>query len=321
MISIIVPAYNAEKHIYKCICSICNQKYKDIEIIVVNDGSTDRTYEILDDLAKNDRRIKVINTKNVGASHARNIGIKNAKGEFIRFVDADDYLEANSISLLVKNQEETDAQLVIGGYAIHQGENHVENIIPAEKAVYSQINLCIEWYQQKLLGALWNKLFKRELITAYFNQHYCVGEDLLFVLKYLNNASTISILNEIVYEYELPAGQNNLSLQYHLSNIDAINECWDAFFDIHNIDMKALGSEYITLTSMNLLKGVSCGEKKDNLIKEMQKMNRFLYQKHGIADVKVVLRYAPFEKLLKKRMYNGALCYMGLLNWIKAMRK
>ena len=85
--------------------------------------------------------------------------------------------------------------------------------------------------------------------------------------------------------------------------------------------MKALGSEYITLTSMNLLKGVSCGEKKDNLIKEMQKMNRFLYQKHGIADVKVVLRYAPFEKLLKKRMYNGALCYMGLLNWIKAMRK
>ena len=100
--SIIIPAYNAEKTIAKCIESIASQTYKNLEIIIINDGSNDKTQEIVLEYMKNDNRIKLINQKNKGVSYSRNKGIEKAKGEYINFIDADDYIEKNTLEEIEK---------------------------------------------------------------------------------------------------------------------------------------------------------------------------------------------------------------------------
>src|SRR3989338_8307313 len=99
-ISVIIPVYNARKFLKTSVDSVLGQNYKNIEIILIDDGSTDKSGEICDDYAKKDRRIKVIHQKNSGPAAARNTGIENAKGEFLFFADADDFLEKDALSLL-----------------------------------------------------------------------------------------------------------------------------------------------------------------------------------------------------------------------------
>lgn len=101
-ISIIIPVYNGEKTIERCINSIINNNYENIEIIVINDGSNDRTLEILEKIKKVEKRLKVISQKNSGVSAARNLGIKNSTGDYIYFMDADDYIEENCIKTVMK---------------------------------------------------------------------------------------------------------------------------------------------------------------------------------------------------------------------------
>lgn len=125
LVSVIVPVYNAEHFIEKCIHSILNQSYKNIELILVNDGSTDNSVKICDSFAKIDNRIKLIHQANSGPSVARNNGIYNAKGKYIQFIDADDYIEENMIETLV-NEMEKGLDIVICGYKrIFKEENKI----------------------------------------------------------------------------------------------------------------------------------------------------------------------------------------------------
>ena len=111
-ISVVVPVYNVEKYLRKCIDSIINQTYKNLEIILVDDGSPDKCGEICDEYAKKDNRVKVIHKKNAGVSSARNDGIDNATGEYIIFVDSDDWLEDNAIEIMVDKLNEYDYDCV-----------------------------------------------------------------------------------------------------------------------------------------------------------------------------------------------------------------
>ena len=116
LVSVIVPVYNCERYLRRCIESIINQSYKNIEIILIDDGSTDNSGEICNAYALSDNRIRVIHTENSGPSAARNIGIKNSKGEFIFFVDADDFIKNNAINLLVEHYHRTKADIIIGDF-------------------------------------------------------------------------------------------------------------------------------------------------------------------------------------------------------------
>lgn len=116
LISIIVPVYNSEEYLRLCIESVINQSYKNIEIILINDGSTDNSGEICNTYANNDNRIRVIHTKNNGPATARNIGIENSKGSLIFFIDADDYIENNALELLVKNYNQHKAEIIVGDF-------------------------------------------------------------------------------------------------------------------------------------------------------------------------------------------------------------
>ena len=135
-VSIVIPVYNAEKYILRCMESIENQTFKDFEVIAVDDGSSDSSLKILEKFSEKTTFLKLLRQKNMGAAKARNTGIKNAAGDFICFVDSDDWLEPEYLEILVKNQEETGCDISMIGI------NKVENEESTEIFLYNTKKIC-----------------------------------------------------------------------------------------------------------------------------------------------------------------------------------
>ena len=204
LISIIVPIYNVEKYLNKCIDSIIHQTYKNLEIILVDDGSPDRCPQICDEYAKKDSRIKVFHKKNGGVSSARNIGLINSTGKYIGFIDPDDYIEPTMYEELLNTLKKSNAKISMCGYAsiknnkiinIETYENLTEKIISSEKFL-SDILDC------KLLGITCNKLFlKDKNSNLQFNENIHYSEDTLLLFDFLNPNDTIAICTKKLYNY------------------------------------------------------------------------------------------------------------------------
>lgn len=211
-VSIIIPIYNAEDSLHNCIESILDQTYKDIEIIMINDGSTDHSKNICDHYAKLDQRIKVIHQENAGPSAARNRGIEQAVGNYIQFVDADDYIKPTMTETLVKAIT-NNIQLVICGYqSIHFWT--LRKYTPSFTGIYQQSDLMQyigELYRDILLPSPCNKLYDATLINDFqlrFQENVKVGEDLLFNLAYIKTCSRIQMIDKILYNYVIQDDQS-----------------------------------------------------------------------------------------------------------------
>ena len=201
MISIIIPAYNAEKYIIRCLKSCINQSYRNIEVIVVDDGSTDETVKKCRIIK--DSRIKIISKKNAGVSEARNTGIQVAKGEYIFFLDADDYLEkdccANMVSAMIK-----DIDLVVCGYARSDINNSKQLFCSSETMLFdlSEKASAIQYIKEiNGLFTCWNKLYRKEKIQFQFPKNMSFAEDSVFVFDYIAQARKIIVLNYVGYNY------------------------------------------------------------------------------------------------------------------------
>lgn len=206
-VSIIIPVYNAEKTIGRCIESVLNQEYSDFELILCNDGSKDNSGKICDEYAGKDSRIKVLHKENSGVSDTRNQGIQMAKGVYIQFMDADDWITVDATKLLVRTMEEHEADLVVsdfyrvvGEHISHKGDIEEEGTMTREIfAKYMMENPADFYY-----GVLWNKLFKRSIIAEYglkMDETMSWCEDFLFNLEYLLHAKRIAALQVPVYYY------------------------------------------------------------------------------------------------------------------------
>ena len=205
-VSIVIPIYKAEKYMKQCVDSVLAQTYKNIEVILVEDGSPDRCGEICDEYAKEDTRIKVIHKENEGVSKARNEGLSLATGEYIQFVDSDDYLESNMIELLVSTMEQQKVDLVVCGfYEENQSFSRISS--PGEHTgTYSKKEILENITQNPYslhYGVLWNKLYKNEYIKEQlrFQEDMDFGEDFIFNLGYLANIKEIYVLEEPLYRY------------------------------------------------------------------------------------------------------------------------
>lgn len=214
LVTVIVPVYNSEKYLRLCVESIVNQSYKNIEILLINDGSTDNSGEICDTYARNDKRIKVIHTKNNGPAAARNIGIDNSKGEFIFFVDSDDFIENNAISLLIENYHRTKADIIIEDFLKIKDDNISES---GHNAVFSNSKLLkkqdivdyIRCYLKKpnrfpLFVSSWGRLFKSSIVknnNILFPTDLQTFEDVAFNFDYLNYTDAIFFVKEVVYNH------------------------------------------------------------------------------------------------------------------------
>lgn len=204
LVSLIVPVYNAEKYLPRCIMSILKQSYNNIELILVNDGSPDKCGKICDEYAKKDKRIKVIHKQNGGVSDARNVGIDTANGEYIAFVDSDDFLSENCIEILSAGIKSAD--LSAGSIVWHKKNANKLHSLPDKILLRDEIISNIIKLTKQLDGSACAKLFKRNIINVY-NLRFGLGipmcEDTQFLVKYLGYCASISTSSEAVYTYDL----------------------------------------------------------------------------------------------------------------------
>ncbi|MGL5963481.1 MAG: glycosyltransferase family 2 protein [Fusobacteriaceae bacterium] len=205
-LSVIIPAYNVENYIERCIESVCNQTEKNLEIIVVNDGSTDKTKKKLEKFQKKDKRIIVINKVNGGLSSARNAGINIAKGEYICHLDGDDWIEKTAYEKMLNLAIEKNLDIVISDYYDdYDNKKIVKNYdIKLESKIYSGEDYLKEYFAGKGVSAIWNKIYKTDLYIKYRIKHpekISIGEDLETLSKLLLNAKRISKINESFVHY------------------------------------------------------------------------------------------------------------------------
>lgn len=197
-ISIIMPAYNAEKTITRAIESIQKQTYKNWWLIIVNDGSKDATQEIIQKKCKEDSRIKGYLIENSGPAQARNYALEQAKGKWIAFCDADDWLTEDALETMITAMYSTSCQL---GVCYYTSSNH-DNIVYLTKK--NTIFQCLT--NSEIGGYLWNKLFLRELIERNkirFERDIFICEDLLFVIQYVDKIKDCVVVPRKLYNYDV----------------------------------------------------------------------------------------------------------------------
>lgn len=227
LISIIVPVYKVEKVLHYCIESILQQTYKNFELLLIDDGSPDKSGEICDSYAEKDGRIRVIHKKNEGVSVARNTGFDNAKGEYIVCVDSDDYVNECYLQDFVDVVNEyPDAQMVWCGFStVEDYEKNITENEPydssEEKLVITDISNIMILHSKCLDSSPWNKLYKREIIISNnlrMNKDISLGEDLMFNFSYMDSCcnKTIYCLNRKNYNY-ITVNNESLNSKFYIS--------------------------------------------------------------------------------------------------------
>ncbi len=214
MYSVVIPVYQAKAYLRRCVDSWLGQTETDLEIILVDDGSTDGSSALCDELAKRDERIRVVHQKNAGVSAARNAGIRNAKGDFLLFTDSDDYVAPDYLEKMAKLRKDTDSDFVLCGFHhLYDGADILK--IPGqtrsmELAAFAEDFLWL--YEKSFLNMPWNKLFRKEL-AGQFDTSLSLGEDLLFNLDYLRKCERIAVLAEPLCIYIQEESRTTLSSQ------------------------------------------------------------------------------------------------------------
>ena len=276
-ISVIVPVYKAENYLHRCVDSLLSQTFPDFEILLIDDGSPDRSGEICDEYARKDKRIRVFHKENGGVSSARNLGLDHARGEWICFVDSDDYVEYKYLWELYHDAYMNNADLVVHSFIEKKPngkdvgyEYYSEKLYNVEEDLYELLVKEKLYYR----GAPWAKLYKRFLLVEHgikFDTDVHYGEDLCFVLDYLSVIQLVYFSSESSYYYiqygtssvnrmfafsEEYAGYLHLKQSFYrlLNRMDCSKECclpyiaWIAFFLYRSILMLRDRHDY---TSMN----------------------------------------------------------------------
>lgn len=212
LISVVIPIHNTEKYLTKCLDSVINQSHSNLEIICVNDGSTDKSGDILNEYAKKDNRIIAIHQGKRGVSAARNNALRNSSGEYIGFVDSDDYIDSRMYEKLLREMR-ADVDIVSCNYYMdyEQKTMAVENKCKVPTGPIRTTEFLKYVYERdKYKGVasyVWNRLFRRDLLIAsngkkfYFNENYVISEDLIFMAMISVQSKKCVYLNEPLYYY------------------------------------------------------------------------------------------------------------------------
>jgi len=221
MYSVVIPVYQAKDCLKRCVESWLSQTRKDLELILVDDGSTDGSERICEEMAANHHRIHVVHQKNTGVSAARNKGIQVAKGEFLLFTDSDDYVMPDYLEKMAKLQQKEDSDLVLCGFHhLYNGADIVK--LPGETATFYLEQFAKEFlllYEKSFLNMPWNKLYRRNLAGS-FDTSLSLGEDLLFNLQYLKKCKKISVLGEALCCYLQEEQKTTLSSKKRANRLE-----------------------------------------------------------------------------------------------------
>lgn len=313
-ISIIIPMYNAEEYIEKCITSVLNQYYKNIEIIVIDDKSQDRSKMICEKLQKIDNRIKLIALeKNMGVSNARNIGIENATGNFITFLDSDDYVEPDIYKILEKNITKYQTDLSICD--ILNKETDFNYNVEEKVDLINQKDFYYQILQNKgFKGYVFNKLFKTEIIkknNIRFTTNIYICEDLLFVCEYAKYCNKVALSNKKLYHYEIK-NAGAYSRQYD-SKWETILEAYNKLIEIYKKQPRE-NQIFLLYTYVLVITEVLYKAKKANYYKKQEINKLKIKQKNFLKEV---IKEKNFKKILKLK----AIIYVFFPNMVQNLKR
>ena len=319
-ISVIVPIYNAEAYLRECIDSVINQTLKEIEVILVNDGSTDQSLKICNEYVEKDSRVKVFSNANVGQGLERNFGIKKSNGKYISFIDSDDIYEPSYLENLYLVAENENAEMVSCGYSdIFEGKV-VKRHLLEDKTLESAYEIHqfmadlisykdIDGYKGSI--AIWDSLFRKDIIEKYniqfFSERKVYSEDLLFKLDYMEHCNKIVLCSESLYLYRITntSFTNNISVQI-VDRITFLHELiMNHFQDVLNdfdLKQRITNRTFFTLR-FNIKKSIQSKNSKEfyRYIYENKKINQILkdYKSIGIKNclIKILLNIKHLELL------------------------
>jgi len=208
LLSIIIPAYNASDFISDAIESVLDQEFKDFELLIINDGSTDSTLEIINEFALKDNRIKAFSIKNSGPSAARNFGINESKGKYLMFLDSDDTFSKNALDKVCSNLKDNPDMLIFGFYINNISKNQIYE--HNAKSVFFNVKNDLDknfgdLYEKNQLNPVWNKailtsVVKNNMITF---EDYRYGEDRIFVFDCLCFCNNVKVVDDLLYNYNM----------------------------------------------------------------------------------------------------------------------
>ncbi len=199
MLSVIVPVYKVEAYLTQCLDSIQKQTYQDLEILLVDDGSPDHCGEICEKYAQNDTRFKVFHTQNQGLSAARNVGLRHAKGEWLSFVDSDDYLELDMFEMMVKALEESGADVSVCNFWIDSPSG--KKIQQYDAGLFSRDEILEALLDEKINNNVWNKLYRRELFEDVSFPEGTNYEDIAILHRVLYKTKSVTVISGSFYHY------------------------------------------------------------------------------------------------------------------------
>lgn len=319
LISIIVPIYNVEKYLNKCIDSIINQEYKNLEIILVDDGSPDNCGRICDEYKGKDSRIKVIHKKNGGLSSARNAGLDIATGDYIGFVDSDDYIEPSMYSKLLQAMTEEKCPLAICGttYVFEDGKR-IEKTPAGNVLVMNFEEALTEMNQYRYfdMGA-WSKLYSAKLFTGIRFPVGRLSEDFFIMFRIFDKAQKAVFVSDPVYNYVQRKNSISRGKKINRDFEYAAKEQME-FLDVHYPSMRVLGhtayaSAVLTVYDFYIKNGVRCPSKVRQHFKEVVKSN-YKYIKQA--------NFISFEKRVQFRLFMmNSLIYIYFFNMYRHVKK
>ena len=310
LISVVVPAYKVEEYIEKCLDSILNQTYKNLEIILVDDGSPDNCPKICDEYAKKDDRIKVIHKQNGGLSDARNRGIKEATGEYIAFVDSDDYLESEMYEYLYNLLIKYNADISICGYRTFD-ENSSMNVATKEETCFNTIEALKALSEDiEVKNFAWNKLYKRSLFVDN-NIEFPKGkimEDIATTYKLFEKSKIIVAGEKCYYNYLIRTSGiiGSRSTRLFVSHIEHVLDRYEHFKEDKELGFYFYKSVFYVLMRMYIeanaetIKYIEDNNILVNIIEEGKQ--RGYYKDLSLADKARLLLLKMNKKLYRKIM-------------------
>lgn len=284
-VSVVIPVYNSEKYLDSCIRSAIRQTLKNIEIIVINDGSTDNSCEILKKYQQLDGRVQIISQKNHGLSYSRNVGIRKSRGEYLFFLDSDDTLEEKSLQMLYQKAKISDSLMTIGRYKKTYFDSNAINIYKTTLTDDTVKDVLVGNIQVPVCNKLYHKKFFVENDLNFANKLY--HEDNLFTLKAVKFAKNqISILDEVVYNYQYRKG--SISSSFGKKHVDDMIKIFDLSYEfLREHDMYKDKKIYFLVFVFDLV--------------------LYYLQKYSPNETNSLLFETFFKKLKKKKYISKAL--------------
>lgn len=266
LISVIVPVYNVERYLPQCLESILGQEYEDLKVYLIDDGSTDGSGAICDDWAARDPRVKVIHQKNAGAAAAKNAGLRAASGEYLSFVDSDDYLEPGAYGYMLETLEQTGAEAGEFAFRDVYRDHGEDQVLFGERQMLTGREYLAEFTKGWTCALLWNKLYRRSLFEGVFFEEGHKIDDEYFTYQGFLNARTVVRDSRIVYNYRHRASSVMMSPaareQRILDRVDALGKRREKVvqripelrpvFDTEYLDMLTYSMDYSDNTEKTL---------------------------------------------------------------------